>query len=341
MPIASVKPPPAREQERRTPSAPAWGPRPRSRDLASQIAWLLVVIKVLCLQNLNWIVSAAIHASIMLSVAAIAVHHHGKGESLGIEAGQFEGLGEQSFENVLGGDGNDADAGGGNPLEQAIESAGMSAESRELADLGEAARIGMSGTASGDGGEGGGSGGGSGGGNGPGIGLGAHFFGTKGAGKSFIYIVDMSFSMTTGRRFERAKGELVKSINKLTPEQKFYVFFFNDRTYPLFDPKPAKGMLAATPSNKQRALSWIRTRTPESTTNPNMALQQALEMSPDVIFLLTDGELDEARSVVLGMIRHHNKSNVVIHTIAFGDEEGAATLEAIAGENNGTFRFVK
>src|SRR5215510_10845264 len=96
-----------------------------------------------------------------------------------------------------------------------------------------------------------------------------------------------------GERFRRAKTELVRSINKLTPEQRFYVFFFNDRTFPLFFPKPAKGMQAASKTNLQRASAWIRQREPESTTNPNLALQQALEMRPEVIFLLTDGELDD------------------------------------------------
>jgi hypothetical protein len=32
---------------------------------------------------------------------------------------------------------------------------------------------------------------------------------------------------------------------------------------------------------------------------------------------------------------------VVIHTIAFENEEASVTLEAIAKENKGTFRFVK
>ena len=120
-----------------------------------------------------------------------------------------------------------------------------------------------------------------------------------------------------------------RSVNKLSPEQKFYVYFFNDRTFPLYDPKPAKGMQVANKTNKQRASAWIRAREPESTTNPNMALQQALEMKPEVIFLLTDGELDDPLEV-RQMIKKFNKSNVVIHTIAFENEEGAMTLEAIA-----------
>ncbi|HTI51703.1 MAG TPA: VWA domain-containing protein [Planctomycetaceae bacterium] len=325
-------------------SDPPLEERPRDRGLRAQLAWLLVVVKVICLQNTNWLLSAGIHAAITLCIAGIAVHHHAREGGIGIEAGNFDGTGEGGFENVLGDD--RPSGGGGTPFETTanLQIVEMSQQAGETAALNELARLGgQEGTDDGDGGEGGGRGGGSGTGTGrgkgPGIGLGAGFFGSKGKGKSFVYVVDCSGSMF-GQRFVRAKSELVRSINKLTPEQKFYVYFFNDRTFPLFYPKPAKGMLPANKTNLQRASAWIRSRDPDSTTNPNLALQQALEMKPEVIFLLTDGELDDPGEV-REMIKKFNKSNVVIHTIAFENEEGAVTLEAIAKENNGTFRFVR
>jgi hypothetical protein len=165
------------------------------------------------------------------------------------------------------------------------------------------------------------------------------FFGAQAQGKKFVYIVDMSGSMT-GERFRRAVTELTRSISKLNAEQSFYVFFFNDRTYPLLYPRAAKGLQKATKSNITRANRWINSRSPAGTTNPLHALEQALALKPDAIFLLTDGELDnpaEAREI----LRKRNKSNITLHAIAFESEEGARTLEALAKENNGTFRFVK
>jgi uncharacterized protein with von Willebrand factor type A (vWA) domain len=167
--------------------------------------------------------------------------------------------------------------------------------------------------------------------------MGPGFFGTQGEGRSFIYIVDMSGSMG-GDRFQRAIAEMIRSVNRLKPHQEFYVFFFNDRTYPLFDPKPATRMIMGTPANKARANRWIRSRRPTGLTNPMFALEQALEMKPDVIYLLTDGEIDNADEV-REMIRKRNRG-ASIHTIAFENPEGAATLEAIAKENKGVFRFV-
>lgn len=303
--------------------------------MRAQFVWAWLVVKLLCRQHMDWLLSAGIHLAVLLGVAGFAFHHHRGIEAVGIESAHV-GLAEQGFDSVLGDD-SPTMGGGGTPFETSATLAAEMAQQASLSELGEFAKMGMAGSGSGDGGSGGGSGGGTGIGQGPGIGAG--FFGTKGAGKSFIYVVDMSGSMY-GDRFSRAKAELIKSINKLNAEQKFYVFFFNDRTFPLFEPKPAKGMIPANKANKDRASRWIGLRRAESTTNPNYALQQALEMKPEVIFLLTDGELDEPEAV-RQMIRNHNKSNVVIHTIAFENEEGGLTLESIAKENNGIYRFVK
>ncbi len=318
-------------------------PQPGEKGPLSRLLGLLLLFKMFCLQNISWLMSVAFHGALTLSIAGIAFHYKEKHDGLGIEAGAFDGAGEQGFDNVLGAD-QQAAAGGGKPFESVIQPAEMSQAGGELTALNELAKLGMEGGEAGDGGEGGGSGGGRGSGRGLGTGLGAGFFGSKGKGKSFVYIVDASGSMM-GSRFSKVKTELVQSINKLTEQQKFFIFFFNDRTIPMFDPKPAKGMIAANKNNKQRASAWVRKHEPKSLTNPTLALRQALEMKPEVIFLLTDGELDDGvndiSAAVRQMIRDNNKSNVIIHTIAFENEDATTTLEAIAKENNGTFRLVK
>lgn len=337
---------PAGQRDLAAQTEAAWESRPRNGDFRDRFLWLLLIAKLFCLQNVNWILSAALHLAVTVCIAGVALHQHGPRSGIGIEGGLFEGQGEDGFENVLGD--NQPQGGGGQPFETVLDTTQFAQQSGELAALNELARLGQDAAEGGDGGDGGGSGGGSGGGTGsgrgPGIGLGAGFFGSKGKGKSFIYVVDCSRSMY-GTRFDRAKAELVRSINRLGEDQKFYVFFFNDRTFPLFDPKPAKGMLSANKNNKQRASAWIRNRKPDSTTNPTLALREALEMRPDVIFLLTDGELNDGVNdislEVRQMLRNQNKSKVVIHTIAFENEEASATLEAIAKEHNGTFRFVR
>jgi len=165
------------------------------------------------------------------------------------------------------------------------------------------------------------------------------FFGTSATGDSFVFIVDSSGSMT-GARFERAKRELRLSIKRLKANQKFHVVFFNSETIPMFEPGSRAGLITATRVNLRKVGRWISHQAPSSTTNPEGAIRMALALKPAVIFLLSDGEFDEperARQAALD----ENNSSTVIHTIAFMSRDGEATLQEIARDHGGTFRFVQ
>ncbi len=169
----------------------------------------------------------------------------------------------------------------------------------------------------------------------PEVGIG--FFGTRGSGRSVVFVVDMSGSME-GARFIRAQQELIKSIHKLHVTQKFYVIFFNTHAVPLFFPRPPRELVTATPAMKRSATRWIVERRPGLGTEPEEALVRALALKPDVIYFLTDGEFPErCRQVV----KEGNTFGTTIHTIAFQSREGIPLLEAIAQDNKGFFTLVK
>jgi hypothetical protein len=73
-------------------------------------------------------------------------------------------------------------------------------------------------------------------------------------------------------------------------------------------------------------------------TNPALAVKRALELEPDAIFLLSDGEFDLRPT--MAVIHHFNRARTVIHTIAFGSLAGQPMLAAIAEATGGSFRFV-
>ncbi len=175
---------------------------------------------------------------------------------------------------------------------------------------------------------------GAGGGGGGGHGVG--FFGTTARAETVVFVVDMSGSMQ-GHRFDRALEELTRSLNKLQSTQKFFVFFFNNQTYPLFDQHNPK-LLPATAGTRARALKWLKSLHPDGGTFPEDAIERALKLKPQVIYFLTDGEIPETTRDVAQ--KWNGDRKVVIHTIAFETEEGAEMLRAIARDARGKYRFV-
>ena len=191
----------------------------------------------------------------------------------------------------------------------------------------------------GDGGSGGGTGGGDGLGNGTGQGDGDGFFGMDLAGERFVFVVDASRSMNhpypgeAKSRFGRVKLELYRTIQKLTPDQSFFVVFFNTEPIPM----PAPGMVRANPALTRPYLEWIFSTRATGQTDPQPALLAALRVNPDKIYFLTDGDFSH-RSV--RAVREANRNRIPIHTIGFGGQEGEKNLQEIARDSRGTYQFI-
>ena len=191
---------------------------------------------------------------------------------------------------------------------------------------------------------------GSGGGTGRGGGLGGDrpygkastdFFGIGGYGKRFVYVVDCSDSMNDNGKFDRARYELLHSIEQLTSEQEYYVIFFNQRPHPMESDKP----LRATPDNVQKTTLWIQQAEARGGTNPLPALSLALSLRPDAIYFLTDGQFDP---IVAREVRIQNRTNlrtgyhsVPINTVAFYDRMAEGLMRMIARNSAGEYRFVQ
>ncbi|MBI3863584.1 MAG: hypothetical protein HY290_16965, partial [Planctomycetia bacterium] len=111
-------------------------------------------------------------------------------------------------------------------------------------------------------------------GGGTGDGIGSQFFELTSAGSKFVFVLDGSGSMTEPHKeartkLERVKIELFSSILSMSPEQEFYVVFFNRFSVPM----KASTLQPATPENKRRHLEWVAKLQGGGGTDPREALK--------------------------------------------------------------------
>ena len=169
---------------------------------------------------------------------------------------------------------------------------------------------------------------------------GVSFFGTKAKGNRFVFIIDKSGSMGQQGRFQRAKTELVRTLKSLPRDAHFMVYFFSSD----FEKLPfieVDKMPTAVPENIRMAEDWINGRSVMGGTNPIGALADGFRLKPDTVWLLTDGRFANDGNVLNRLRRLNPNTKARINTVAIMDPAGENVLKQIAGQHDGTYRFVK
>jgi hypothetical protein len=159
----------------------------------------------------------------------------------------------------------------------------------------------------------------------------ASFFGIRAQGLFFVYVVDCSGSMIDDDRLPRATIELRKSVFALKAPQRFEVIFYNSESIPMpGGPIPR----SADQQAKNQLLSWLRLIEPDGGTDPRMAVQQALSLRPDAVFLLSDGVFPQG---TVDEITKLNTQKIPIHTVDLTGGLAGDHLKKIAQANGGTY----
>ena len=179
---------------------------------------------------------------------------------------------------------------------------------------------------------------------------GAEFFGSKAEGNRFVYIVDASPSMRRDRAFDAAKEEILRSLRSMKPKQRFAILFFGGTLETLeLDPgEKIDQPQSATPENIEKAIRWLAKITIQKDGKPPIdAVKSALELQPDGIFLLFDGDtkLDNWTQIVRRLntsdgLLSDGGTKVPIHVIHFFRDEFQRSMQRLAQENGGSYRFV-
>jgi hypothetical protein len=189
-------------------------------------------------------------------------------------------------------------------------------------------------------GGGGGIGGGLGGGTGKGMGPGTEFFGATDRASSFAYVIDCSGSMSNRDALRIAKAELLASLERLPPDARFGVVFYNVRPTILLDEQGQPQLMPATQENKERLRARLTSIRPDGGTDHVRALKAAFSLKPEAIFFLTDAERMEGTDAET---LTREAGPIRIQAIEFGDGPdtgGTSPLRDLATATGGSFRYL-
>ncbi|MCO8122766.1 hypothetical protein NHH03_13545 [Stieleria sp. TO1_6] len=173
------------------------------------------------------------------------------------------------------------------------------------------------------------------------------FCGVEGGGNHFVYLVDSSGSMKGA--FDSARQALLRSIEVLKPDQRFYVVFFDAESDYMRVSSPDQDephSVFATAKNKQALMRWAMSIQMDRGQAPYEPLEFAIELGPDVIFLLSDGEFPQKIEDLLGRINRvenlfgDSGPISIVHTIGYHSREGESRMKRIAQQNGGQYRHV-
>ncbi len=169
--------------------------------------------------------------------------------------------------------------------------------------------------------------------------------------RKIVYVIDASGSMIP--TLPIVLQELARSLGALSERQSFGIIFFR-RNAALVVP-PAGRLTPATPEARRLALEWIDEHVvPSGRSNPLAALEKALGLEPDVIFLLSEnitgsGEFEIDQEDLLDLLDRLNPVDRAtgaraarINCVQFLDPDPLDTLRKIAERHGGPggYRFL-
>jgi hypothetical protein len=164
------------------------------------------------------------------------------------------------------------------------------------------------------------------------------------AAKEVVFVCDATGSMLN--KMATLKDELNKAVILLKPTQSFDIVFYQGANVYSF----GKSLSPATPENKRKAGFWLEGITAQDVTMPVPAIETALKLHPELMYLLTDAADFPDTAAVVDAINQNNKDHRTrINTILFVEDktehekniESEILMKKISADNGGKFRWVE
>ncbi len=176
------------------------------------------------------------------------------------------------------------------------------------------------------------------------------------AARRIVYVVDGSGA--TANSFAYLQSHLLRSIDRLSPTQRFQVVLFRsfDQHTTTLAPMNNRTLARATSENKQRVADWLAGMSARGRSNPVDGLHAALKLNPDLVLLITRSirrtEMGWAQGqrAILAELETLNPQNpttgkrkTIIKTIQLLDEDPTGIMRAIGvkhGDGHDDYRVV-
>jgi hypothetical protein len=179
--------------------------------------------------------------------------------------------------------------------------------------------------------------------------------------KRIVYVMDGSAAMVTTLPF--IEDELVRSVARLTSSQSFQVVVFRDppesrsgKPLPALERFSPQGLTPANAAARQQVGTWIQGIRPLGSSVPLDGLREALDLHPDLIFLLTcsiqrsqAGTWGQGNAATLAALDKLNPPDsygrrpTVIKAVQLLADDPTGLLQAIAaihGDGPGSYRVL-
>ncbi|MBX5103669.1 marine proteobacterial sortase target protein [Rhizobium lentis] len=154
--------------------------------------------------------------------------------------------------------------------------------------------------------------------------------------REVIFVIDNSGSMS-GQSIEQARQSLALAISRLNPDDRFNVIRFDDTMTDYF-----KGLVAATPDNREKAIAYVRGLTADGGTEMLPALEEALRNQGPVasgalrqVVFLTDGAIGNEQQLFQEITE--NRGDARVFTVGIGSAPNTYFMTKAAEIGRGTF----
>jgi hypothetical protein len=161
-------------------------------------------------------------------------------------------------------------------------------------------------------------------------------------GHSFVFLIDRSHSMGSEGlgAIAAAQAELLAALEKLESNHSFQIVAYNQSPTYFRERK----LIAVDDDGLRAGRDFLSTLAAFGATDHERAIISAMQLKPDVMYLLTDGD-PVLNASQRKRIREESGGRTTICCIQFGrirpdDEATRSGLEALARENRGSYAFV-